>query len=340
VFQNNNFTSSTDTSLAAFTQETFHFTDFLALTAGVRYSEERKAVSNFSDAFPNGGYLWGKWPSTTPKVSLEFDPTANFLAYISYTKGFKSGGVDYAIYVPADFQKYDPEWVSSYEVGEKAMFFDNRLRVNGALFYSRYTNLQFPANVAAGEYTCPESAIIGCYVTVNGADARIQGAELEVTAAVTTSFNLYLNMGHLEGKYTSIAPTLISGDIIQYGDQLPKTPRWNTSVGAEYTVAVGGGNLAARVDYAYKSLTYTEYSNNPLLAQGGFGLLGARITFTTADDHWQFAILGQNLTDKLYLTSGESLYGSLGTATGAYAPPRTVAASVRYSFGSVSREGQ
>jgi iron complex outermembrane receptor protein len=88
-----------------------------------------------------------------------------------------------------------------------------------------------------------------------------------------------------------------------------------------------------RLDYGYKSLTHMDFSNAPSVAQGGYGLLNARISFATRDDRWQVALSGQNLTDKLYFDNGVGSYlGAFGFTYVFYGPPRTITASVRYRF--------
>jgi outer membrane receptor protein involved in Fe transport len=49
--------------------------------------------------------------------------------------------------------------------------------------------------------------------------------------------------------------------------------------------------------------------------------------------NWELAVDGYNLTDKQYITSGTSFLSTQGFAVGAYSPPRTIAASLKYRFG-------
>lgn len=328
-------------SYAGFGQAIFEFTPTWSATLGLRYTHEKKrdvAGSIAQDTgrvlLPPGSTLEHDWSAMTPKVSVEYQPREGFLAYASVAEGFKSGGINYAVTSASDFQIYDPEEVTTYEVGFKSDWADNRLRVNGAVFYSDYRDLQFAQVISPGQYTCPASAPALCNLTINAAGVEIKGAELEVTARPFEALNISFGLGYTDNKFDKIDPALLAGNVIDYGTQLPKTPKWSGNLGVQYRWLLSSGSVTARADYAYKSDVYTDIANTPVLEQQSFGLLGARLSYQTVDEKWELALSGTNLTDELYITSGYSyLDGALGYAIAGYGAPRLYSASVKYRFG-------
>ena len=69
--------------------------------------------------------------------------------------------------------------MSSYEVGAKPSFFDNKLTANIALYRSVYTDLPSTIQATAGTLV----------VLTN--DVRLQGIELEVHGRPVTDLDLY-----------------------------------------------------------------------------------------------------------------------------------------------------
>src|SRR3546814_13542902 len=79
----------------------------------------------------------------TPKVSLDYRWTDDFMTYASFAQGVKSGGFTGRYVIPTDAPKsFDPEKITSYEIGFKSQFLDNRVRLNASAFYSDYKDIQ------------------------------------------------------------------------------------------------------------------------------------------------------------------------------------------------------
>jgi len=203
---------------AAFGEVYFDLTDTLKLTAGLRYSDERKRDYNElnfvlpNDANPASEVLLGlfgdidyancvnaaalcpfqsrtdsqSWDDWTPKVGLDWRPRDNVLLYASYTEGFKSGG--YNDYQPSN-PVYDPESIRSVEIGAKTDWIDGRLRVNAAAFWYDYTDLQVT--------TFFQSLTL----VSNAADATVKGVDLEIVAQPTDNLLLGASASFLDATY-------------------------------------------------------------------------------------------------------------------------------------------
>ena len=267
------------------------------------------------------------WTQFTPKAGLEWKPSDSMLYYLSYSKGFKSGGFNGRPAPNANGQfgtiePYDPEKMDTYELGAKTQFADNKVRLNIAVFQSNYKGIQ----LLALDLTS------GFFNTLNAAESRIRGAEVELTARPLPAFEVQAGFGYTDDSYQSLTPgTLLSG--IHYNMHLPLTPKMNGSLGAQYTWDVPGGSVALRGDYSFRTEYWYEAANSPLNRQGGYSLVNARATYTFGDGRWSVAAYGLNLGNKVYLTNAQDVTGPLGVAFASVSPPREWGGEVRYRFG-------
>ena len=328
--------NATNRNWAVFGQATFKILESLSLTAGIRYSHEHKkevVQSQVSPPLPPVGAgfpptpLEGSWNSTTPRISLEYSPSNNFLTYISYAQGFKSGGFNYVTLFRTDLSIYNPEKTATWEAGIKSQLFDRHLRANLAVFHTTYKDLQFESFFAPG-VVCPTF----CSRTLNAAEAKIKGAELELTAAPARGLDLFANVAYMRNKVTKVDSRALN--LVNLNSVLPRTPKWTATVGGSYRFDVSQGTITLTADYSFRSLSYFDFSNQIAAAQDDLGLFNAGVSFETRDKHWQFSIVAKNITNKLYASSGTgTTVRSDGYAFVFYGPPRTITASVRYRFG-------
>ena len=179
------------------------------------------------------------------------------MAYLSYAKGFKTGGWTTRLTAPlppgSPAQSFGPETDNTYELGLKSEWFDRRLIVNAATFFSKYDGIQLTYQVV----TSP--------VTENAGDAQIKGLELEGSpSSLTTS----------RSRAVSATWTLTTPGSSQFGSSpydwaavLPKTPRWKAALSPDvHTKIANGGTLRLGVDYTFTSEMFNDVQNTPLLA--------------------------------------------------------------------------
>ena len=269
------------------------------------------------------------WSEITPKAGLEWKPYQNQLYYLSYAKGFKSGGFNgrpnpntftgrFSAVTP-----YDPEKIDSYEVGAKTQWLDDHVRINVAAFHENYRGIQlFVLDQTTG------------FLNTLNASSRIRGAELEVLARPLAPLQIQAGLGFTNDNYTSIDPVVQAAGI-RYGMHLPLTPRINGSAGVQYTWSLPHGRFALRGDYIFRSEYWFKPANTSLSRQGGFGLANARATYEFGDGQWTVAAYGLNIANKRYLTNVQDVIsGGLGVAFGAVSAPREWGIEVRARLGS------
>ncbi len=318
-------------SFAAYGQGSYALTDRLSATAGIRYSHEkknfkvtvlRKSVNVFTIA-PGAAEPDDSWTEWLPRVGLDYKVAEDMLVYFSVARGFKSGGFNgrpSALAVAVD--SFDPEYVWSYEVGVKSAWFDNRLIVNAAAYFNDYDDIQFTAVCN----DCGELVV----VVDNAGKAEIKGFELEMTAALSENFLVNASTSYIDAKYNKLDSGVQGG--ITVDSNFPKTPEWTYSFGAMYTAAMGDGSIMLRSDWSHQSKIDHVVNNSPLLKQAGYGLLGARASYISADETWELAVFGTNLTNEKYTTNGLESIGFVGTADANPGRPREWGVSLSYRF--------
>lgn len=314
----------------------------VTLTAGVRYSIEKKDYSQFNYfttniplGFQEGNRTDKSW---SPKAGIEYRPSGSLMIYASATSGFKSGG--FAENNPLN--SFKPEKIWSYEAGFKSSFLDRKGRLNVAFFYADYKDLQIQQLVGGG--------LSFVRRIVNADKATIYGIDLDASIRPVDRLTLGVGGEYLKtriGDALLCAPTLpCTGAVAPYnagvlnpkGNVLPNAPRWSLVGNADYDMPVLHGMLNLHSDLSYRSRALFNYfgqaqlANGAELSQPAYINLNAQIRYKDRSG-WSVAVFGQNLTDRLVRTWMDVLsnYSSppaplvnRGTLTGArFAPPRT-----------------
>ena len=323
---------------ALFGQGSFDLTQRLRLTAGLRYSHEKKDadfLNVVTDPFglltgvPGGGvfrtaFAPGKdWQAWTPKFGIDYSVSDDVLLYASVTRGFKSGGFN----LLGGGEQFEPEYIWSFEGGFKSTLLDQRLRLNMTAFYYDYSDLQVNRfNPATG----------GATTTVtNAAAAKVKGIEAEVQALLMRGLELDLGVAALDATYEDFlsanpdAPDpFLERDLS--GNTLPRSPGLTVSAGLQYAWPVSDrGTLTLRGEARYQSHIWFDQFNSSDVEEGAYTLLNAFATFASADEHWRVQLYGRNLSDKLYRQSvirATSLIGTLDF----WGAPRTYGIELGY----------
>ncbi len=169
---------------------------------------------------------------TSPKVNLTYKFDNDHLIYATYAKGFRPGGVNRN--GGGSLPPYQADFLTSYEIGWKTTWDENRLRFNGAFFWEQWKDFQFA-------YLGPNALTI----IANAGNARIIGVETDLEYAVTQGLTLTGGLSLLQAKLTQEYcddPTQCTQPgYEQYapsGQQLPVTPKIKANLTARYTFAL------------------------------------------------------------------------------------------------------
>jgi iron complex outermembrane receptor protein len=330
IFRNrsNNF------GIAGFGEASYQLTQKLKATAGLRYDyESREATFNgFGDATFSGGVVTETNPDTTvsgnysaisPKFALSYaiDKGANL--YLSYTRGFRAGGVN-AQKVPAGTSlTFDPEYSDNYEIGYKSIFANNRLSVNASTFLIQWQSLQFFNLVAPGTIARD-----------NVGDAISTGVEIEVAAIPLKGLQIDASFGVNETVVRDFnldrVVNFVTGEVLSTpvgGKRLSNAPSRTLFIGAQYEAALGKKLKAiARAEVRNIGNYFTDVQNT--IRQPDYTLFNSRVGLRYAG--YGLFFWGQNLSNERFLAFGsqDSSFGrSVRTAA-----PRTFGVTFSAQF--------
>lgn len=262
------------------------------------------------------------WDAFSGTLNLRYRLGERSLLYLSYARGFRSGGFAARPTQASSVGAYDPEFVNMYELGWKAQHFADRLRVNAALYFGDYEDYQAQVNRVGESFDTR---------TLNAAEAEISGAELELTALFSV-FRLAGSYAYTNAEIDALklAPTLQAG--FAAGAKLPFVSRHTYSLAPQVELPTpGGGSLLLRADWSYRSAFFGQIANAPEERQGGYGLLNARIEFRAARGALRVALYGINLFDKRYARVRQYYPGFFGVALW-NTDSREVGVSLRYEL--------
>jgi iron complex outermembrane receptor protein len=218
-----------DVGVGVYGQGTFTFDENLDVTVGARVDRESKeAVLNtfFSPqiAQPTVVNAERSFSNVSPQVAVAYRFEPGRMAYVSAGRGFKAGGFNPAS--PPGTEGYGEERTWNVEGGTKASWVDGKVLANAAVFFIDWDALQL---------NLPNLAVPGQFYIANVGGARSAGVELEVNARPRPAIDVFATLGYTharfkEGSFTSV-------DVSR--NELPTTPRYTATAGAQYARALG-----------------------------------------------------------------------------------------------------
>ena len=311
------------TSWALFGEGSMDLSERLSLTLGLRYSYDDKRFDYRTEPATGapGANLTNQdsWDAWTPRLSLAYRAREELMLYLSISNGFKSGGFNGRPQERQALDPFDPERVWTYELGFKSDFATQHLTLNGAAFYSDYTDIQF------GAFLNIDGQPV--FITTNAGDAEINGFELEAVAQPFLGTTLSAGVGFLDNHFTEIDPGVPGG--LENGGVLPRAPEWSWHLTLQQAWDTSSrlGTIIAAADYSYRGKVFNDVQNSPGIAQGAYGLVGARLLIVPSE-RWELALFGTNLTDESFLGSG-FFTGAFGIDVGISGRPREWGLSAR-----------
>ena len=321
------------TSYSIFGQFTYNITDSLALTLGGRQSYDEKDITRVGTPSPlsanrNFNFKTGEdWDAFTGKFGLEWQATDDAFLYLTVSEGYKAGGFQgLAATELIAITPFDPEEAMLYEIGAKTEWFDNRLRLNLAVFETDYTDLQIL------QLLVEEDAPFGTggqLITQNAADADIQGYELEFIIAPTDNLTISGSYTHLDTEFSDFfTPTGFrppdggagtSGD--RTGNDLRNAPDTAYNILVRYRMDLAnGGTLTWQADWRHKDIVYQDPDVFEFAAVPEYDVLDLRVSYVWPNGNLETTLWSRNANDEEYFLHNWPLQGS-GQATPA--PPRT-----------------
>jgi iron complex outermembrane receptor protein len=345
-------------SYAAFGEVNYRFLDRLTATVGLRYTQEDKdgyynttvsggsATTNSAlvnarlgvlrpqsyEAHDSDGSLSGRG-------NLAWQVTDTTMAYASYARGFKSGGINMSG-LPLDTNNRPvlatavvrPERNETWEIGVKNTLFDDRLIVNIDGFYTKVRDFQ--ATVVENSLT--QTVQLRGYLS-NIPQVTVKGIEADVTALILPGLSARASFAYSDGEYSDYpagpcpleVQTAATTRCSLTGRRLASLPRFALAAGLDYQRALGEGELFVHVDTASRS----GFNGDPGLSRftyiRGYNLTNANIGYRFADGP-ELIVWARNLLDADYIQNLTIQAGNSGLIVGTPSDPRTIGGTIRF----------
>ncbi|MBS0408816.1 MAG: TonB-dependent receptor [Proteobacteria bacterium] len=358
-------------SYAGFAQGTYHFSDALRLTAGVRINADYNKDPSFNfSAFGTSTVTNKSWDVVpTWRGVLEYDVTPTSMVYGSVSKGYKPGGVNGSYgqqVIPAVFK---PETNTAFEIGSKNTFFDHSLRLNATAFYYIHKNFQYietdPVPFDGGIANIPE---------VHDYGAELEASYVGANGRLHVDASLALEKGTVSSHYKSIDSTIadalegpnftggFSGPCAFYaaypnyptpsasnltcwaavvaaaqdlkGHEAPAMPNVSGSISASYRFDMFGGDFTPRAELVYRGKEWARFFNEPGLDRvPAYTVVNLNFEYVPkGNDHVKLSLAVTNVGDKAGINSRYTdPYGVFQTSD-QYIPPRQVIGTVAYTW--------
>ncbi len=350
----------TNDSVAGFGQLTWKITDRLRFQPGLRLNYDRK-VADY-DAVASGGLVTSDPVLMARKASilssqhyaaefsdfnvsgdinLSWDVAENVLAYGTYARAFKSGGVNLSG-LPNDASgkpalgaaTVRPEKVDHFEIGLKTQFLERRVTLNLAAFQTDIGDYQ--ATVVNAQV-----GVLRGYLA-NAEKVRVRGGEFDLTAMISDGLTLTANGSLIDGTYVRFAdapaPLELTGGpqfVDASGLRLPGISKWNGAIGVDFHPALEVFGHAGQVISGIDAYGRSGFSSNPTpsayLNVDGYVLVNARLGFRRDGGLAAFAWV-RNAFDRDYFDFLTAAPGGSGLVVGQPGDPRTWGVTVSKRF--------
>jgi iron complex outermembrane recepter protein len=316
------------TNKSGFAHVVVHPSENLSLTGGLRYSKDhktyqfsRRSVAGVVLGFlPNGVFNPFNATRWDWRLGMDYRFSPNFMTYVQASTGYKGGGVNPRPFTVAQVQAFNPETLTTYELGFKSDLLDRKVRLNAAAFFNKYKDIQLTA------LACPTAP---CALPLNAGNADVKGFEVELEARPVDGLTFDASLSHLNFKYkflsanTNVLPGMIA----------PFTPKWKANAGIQYDIALPSGKLTPRIDWTYQSTIFSNAFNAATNATKVGSLFNAKLTYKNEEAGWETALTVTNLGDKYYFHNIFDLSSPpFFVRTGQPARPREWSVSVKKSF--------
>lgn len=319
------------TTYAGFAEGTYALTDKVNVTAGMRYTWERR--SYFGRSLVTGGGALGpgfgsggipaaddakSWDDLSGRVIVDYKPVPDVMLYASASRAFRAGNYNGGAFGSLDqaLPPVDPESVWSYELGLKSQFFDRRVTFNLAGFRIDFSNKQ--------EFIADNAQIL----LRNAASARTYGVEADIKWLPTDQLTLIAGVAVLDAKYRSFVSDL--GDFT--GNRLPNAPKLSLNGTVSYRIPLSSNvDATIAVDVQHRSRVHYQSNNDPITSENGYTTADLRLGVDVGD---RLTINGfvNNLFNEKYIVDSNDIGVPFFITILTENMPRTWGVSASYRF--------
>ena len=249
---------------ALYGQATYAINDQLNITLGLRndYENQSESVMGQYQHDPNNKLFTTtadtlartNFNAFSPKLALDYQVNTNSLWYGIYSRGFRAGGLSPLSSDPSQppLLGYLPEYSNNFETGIKNNWFNNKLIVNIALFYTKVTDAQVPSLVLPDAIT----------ITKNTGQLTSKGIEAEFFALPVKGLLLQYSFGATNAQFDQL-DIAAQGESVNLAGKHPIfTPNSTSLLATQYTLPISAHiKMMARAEWKYIGTTYFDLAN-------------------------------------------------------------------------------
>lgn len=273
------------TNVSVFGQYNHEISSSTQISAGLRV-ERRTTGYHDTEGLQAGPSetLWGG------EISIVHDFSDAVATFATLSKGYKASGFNLGT-VPEDVRFYGDEALWLIEVGIKSMLFDHSLSLNASVFHQWREDQQVRTSFQLN----PGDPTSFGFATINVDSSRMTGFEAEIRWTPHGDWELYANVGLLDGTFRQVPPDRGLDSLL--GREQAHAPAYSLAGGIVYR---NEGGVFVRIDATAKDEFYFSASHDQ--KSRSFGLVNARIGYE--NENWLVSLWARNLADKEYAVRG------------------------------------
>lgn len=328
-----------NTAVSTYGSMTVNVTNELRLLGSLRYSFDKRTANqdrantgavlpSYLDTSLSGRLYDREWD---PSVAIQYDVTPDIMVYTSYGQGSKTGGFigAQATTLPDQFV-IRPESSETWEAGLKLTALERRLQFSIAAYRTDFDDLQ----VSTWDTSTAS------FVTSNAGKARSQGVEGNFSYVIVNGLDVFGSFAYLDTEFRDFPGALCAYNLVgctpatnnAKGYPLPRAPRRSGTLGFNVELPlIDGWDFVGSGALTFRSFAYLEETYNPAAGQSGYGKYDLRAGVRSSDRHWEAALVGKNLGDKITASHAFNTPVSGGISK-FIQEPRTVALQVKYNY--------
>ncbi len=326
------------TASAVYGQLEYQVNDALALTAGLRYSNDEKVggddVFTYLSVPKSQRTVEDSWSKVTWRFQADWNVDKDTFVYGYISTGFRSGGFNLGAATLTPVDVVDPEELTAYEIGYKKSLFENNVNLSLAAFYYDYADLQVLAEVTEGGVTTAAFD--------NAAEATVMGLEAELQAWLTSDLRIMATYSYINSEYDnytavdSTACAILGECDVQdlSGNQLNMAPETKFSLSASQFFELDEmGTVLLTAGYSYVGEQYSRaFNRSDWDLVDGYDRIDARLSWTSQSEAFEVAAFVRNAADERDVLR----YTTPSTVTrlqnAELSDPISYALQVRYNF--------
>jgi outer membrane receptor protein involved in Fe transport len=296
--------------LAFFGEMTYDFNDQWSATVGARWFDiDINVLGSFNQASrgtfgeppadrDGGGSLDEIPPAnesdTIFKASLTYRASDDVLVYGTFSQGFRRGRFNRqgAVNDPGTGQELFPALVNSdsidnFEIGWKSQLFDDRLRLNGAVYFIEWSDMH---------NTTTDPILGNVAVTTNSGVAEILGIEIDFNALLTDNLTLSGGISINDAELTDIPPGT-QDFVVPVGSTLALSPKFQGTLNLRYDFSLASKDSYATLGIQHRGSAFTSINPNGRLPLDDYTMLDGSVGMAL-NQQWRVSLVASNLTDE------------------------------------------